>query len=292
MATEKKTDCLPNSIAETFFCYFSSISLLIASQPHDSMVNSTCNLIFINVHYSNYWLHYMMHRTKMKWAIRFAVGLISIWFLAMICLPIISTKLNWIEIQDIWDRWQTLNSGMIALLAAMFAIYTTQYIENARRKRELIAAKALLPLALHDMSDHCSYLSKIINEAYEKLKGKQNTTLSEYKIDRPGEWVFDTFKNSMIHEENDNAIFIASILSDVQILNARFYSFTDHKKIITYREIKRMAECLCTLKSKIDRAFKYARGKDKLIITPITKSENENSWSALYLFENWDDVPS
>ncbi|MBS4696165.1 hypothetical protein J4G65_11875 [Aeromonas allosaccharophila] len=271
---------------------FSNVCLLVASQSHDSMVNSTCNLTFNKIHNSNYWLHNMMHRTKMKWAIRFAIILISIWFLAMVCAPIISTKLNWIEIQTIWDRWQTLNSGMIALLAAMFAIYATQYIENTRRKRELIAAKALLPLALHDMSDHCCYLSNIINEEYKKLKEKHNTNISDYKIDRPGEWVFDTFKNCMTHEENDNAIFIASILSDIQILNARFYSFTDHKKIITSREINRMAENLCTLKSKIDRAFKYARGKDKLITTPITKSENENSSSALCLFENRDDVPS
>ncbi|MCY9814998.1 hypothetical protein, partial [Aeromonas caviae] len=64
----------------------------------------------------------------------------------MITAPLIMTEFSWVEIQKVWDRWQTFNSGMIALLAAVLAINAAQYTEDAKRYRELIAAKSLLPL--------------------------------------------------------------------------------------------------------------------------------------------------
>ncbi|WP_204509404.1 hypothetical protein, partial [Aeromonas caviae] len=99
----------------------------------------------------------------MKLITRLVSIFIAVWLIAMIAYPVFSSNFNWVETQRVWDRWQTLNSGMIALLAAMLAIYATQYIENKKRERSLIAEKSLLPLALSELSEYCIALAEYLN---------------------------------------------------------------------------------------------------------------------------------
>jgi len=226
----------------------------------------------------------MMERVTMKLTTRLVSIFIAIWLIAMIAYPAFSSSFNWIEIQRVWDRWQTLNSGMIALLAAILAIYAAQYIENKKRERSLIAEKSLLPLALSELSEYCIGLAGYLKNEHREWKGDHLTKLSKngnLAPDRPAEWVFDTFKNCMIHEQESEAKFMASILSDTQIINSRIRTLKDDNLMVIQKTFISRKNEVCLLHAKIDRMFKYSREHSLLLTTEITEKEKCNSLAVL-----------
>lgn len=225
----------------------------------------------------------MTHRTKMKLIKALSLTFIFSWVNAMISAPLIMTDFSWVEIQKVWDRWQTLNSGMIALLAAILAIYAAQYTENAKRKRELMAAKALLPLALSELHGYYFHLAAYLKKEFLSwdMKNKTDALTNEkgnYKTpESPNEWVLDVFKNCMIHERETEAKFMASILSDTQITRARFQSMEDKGLLIHLHTFSSHAEDICELHAKLCQMFKYSREHEPLLTTKITEDEKSNS---------------
>lgn len=221
----------------------------------------------------------MMH-IKIKLIIRFASVLILLWVIAMIVYPILSTYFDWLEIQNIWDRWQTLNSGMIALVAAMIAIYAAQYTENARRQRELIAARALLPLALSELHNYCSAIAAFITLGYQEWRADPviDKLPTDNKVpDKPSSWVFEAFKNCMVHTNENEAKFMASILSDVQIIDARTHSLKEGENLIIDSTFSGLGDDLCEIHAKLGRMFEYSRTHSSLLTTDITSEEKSNS---------------
>ncbi len=227
---------------------------------------------------------YVMERKTMKLITRLVSIFIAVWLIAMIAYPVFSSNFNWVETQRVWDRWQTLNSGMIALLAAMLAIYATQYIENKKRERSLIAEKSLLPLALSELSEYCIGLAEYLKMEHQEWKKDTLKKLSKNNNlvpNRPTEWIFDAFKNCMIHEQESEAKFMASILSDTQIISSRFRTLKDDNLLVTQRTFISRRNEICLLHAKIDRMFKYSREHSLLLTTEITEEEKCNSAAVL-----------
>lgn len=216
-----------------------------------------------------------------------SLTLIFSWVNAMITVPLITTEFSWIEIQKIWDRWQTLNSGMIALLAAILAIYATQYTENAKRNRELIAAKSLLPLALSELTGYCTHLAMYLKKEFMAWGMTNDIGISinekeTHEIPKsPNEWVFEVFKSCMVHEHETEAKFMASILSDTQVTSARIQSMKDNNLLVTENTFSSHADDICELHAKLDRMYMYAREHSLLLTTEITEDEKINSICAL-----------
>lgn len=225
----------------------------------------------------------MTHRTRMKIIKALSLTFILAWMSAMIIYPFIMTDFSWVEIQKIWDRWQTFNSGMIALLAASLAIYAAQYTENAKRYRELIAAKSLLPLALSELHTYCTQLATYLKNEFIALNEDHPIDTSTTNKENhelpipPKEWVFEVFKNCMIHEYETEAKFMASILSDTQVTSARINSMTDKNTLIKECTFSSHANDICELHAKLGRMYIYAREHSLLLTTEITEDEKHNS---------------
>ncbi|WP_429033163.1 hypothetical protein [Aeromonas veronii] len=224
----------------------------------------------------------MTHTTKIKLIKSLSLAFIFLWVNAMITAPLIMTDFSWLEIQKVWDRWQTFNSGMIALLAAVLAIYAAQYSENAKRYRELIAAKSLLPLALSELHTYCTELATYLKNEFIFLSEKHQIDTSTTKENHeppipPKEWVFEAFKNCMIHEHETEAKFMASILSDMQITRARIESMKDKNNLITECTFSSHANDICLLHAKLGRMYDYSRKHSLLSTTEITDEEKNNS---------------
>ncbi|MCF5764197.1 hypothetical protein K3H47_09605 [Aeromonas veronii] len=222
----------------------------------------------------------MMNKKIITTLIATSAMLTSAWVIAMVIIPAIATNLNWLEIQEIWDRWQTLNSGMIALLAAMLAIYAAQHTENARRQRELIAARALLPLALSDLHKYCIELAIFIRTEYlewSKNRPDEVLTTNNEVPDRPAAWVFEAFKNCMIHTNENEAKFMASILSEAQIINSRLHDYKNNNHLIMESTFSGYRSYLCDIHAKLGRMFQYSREHTPLLTENITDEERHNS---------------
>ncbi|MGL5469823.1 MAG: hypothetical protein ACRDCT_16820 [Shewanella sp.] len=222
----------------------------------------------------------MTHITKIKLIKSLSLAFIFLWVNAMITAPLIMTDFSWFEIQKVWDRWQTFNSGMIALLAAVLAIYAAQYTENSKRYRELIAAKSLLPLALSELHTYCAELATYLKNEFIFLSEKHLVDTSTTKENHetpipPKEWVFEVFKNCMIHEHETEAKFMASILSDMQITRARIESMKDKNNLITEYTFSSHTNDICILHAKLGRMYDYSRKHSLLSTTEITDDEKK-----------------
>jgi hypothetical protein len=86
---------------------------------------------------------------RLRWPVA-AFGIV--YFLCMIAAPWIMGGWRWSYVQDVWDRWQGVNVGILAFGASFIAFEVTRYNENRQRNREFLAARAFLPDALSELS--------------------------------------------------------------------------------------------------------------------------------------------
>ena len=71
-----------------------------------------------------------------------------IYFSCMLLYPWIDGNFYWSHVQDIWDRWQSLNVGVLAFISSIIAFNISRFNANKQREREFTAAKAFLPMTL------------------------------------------------------------------------------------------------------------------------------------------------
>ena len=103
-----------------------------------------------------------------------AVLIIASYFLSMVIIPIfitiyqvfpnLSFSVIWWSIQSVWDRWQTFNAAILALIASVIAFKATTYHDHREQENNFRAAKSQLPQAL---SDICSYLGRCAQIHYQ-----------------------------------------------------------------------------------------------------------------------------
>ncbi|MBJ4011329.1 hypothetical protein JGD23_22805, partial [Salmonella enterica subsp. enterica serovar Kentucky] len=84
----------------------------------------------------------------------FGCILIGVYFVMMILKPWFDGGGNWSYVQEVWSHWQTLNAAMIAFTASLLAVYAAKYHEEQNRESQLLAARALLPQTLSDLTKY------------------------------------------------------------------------------------------------------------------------------------------
>ncbi|MEW8626991.1 MAG: hypothetical protein AB2551_14655 [Candidatus Thiodiazotropha sp.] len=77
-----------------------------------------------------------------------------LYFISMFIIPLVDNALNWGGIQNVWDRWQSLNVGMLAFISSITAFNISRFNANKQRERDFLAAKAFLPDALSELIDY------------------------------------------------------------------------------------------------------------------------------------------
>ncbi|WP_394166197.1 hypothetical protein [Photobacterium piscicola] len=164
----------------------------------------------------------------------------------------------------VWEKWQTFNSGMIALVAAIITAYTAVYIDkqarqrdnknredeerrykdtkatekrkhDEQREREFIAAKAFLPHVLADIDTYAKICTKTLFPLLSGVEFKHRVTNEKIKelnehfqsINPPQnfEKVFqDCIKFGNEYESKK----ISKLLLDFQVFNSRMKGFKDN----------------------------------------------------------------
>ena len=91
--------------------------------------------------------------TLLNWI---GVPIVALYVSSMFIYPWFALEWRWSSVEDVWDRWQSLNVGMLALISSITAFNIGRYNAEKQRKREFMASKAFLPDALSNLA---SYLS-------------------------------------------------------------------------------------------------------------------------------------
>lgn len=201
---------------------------------------------------------------------------------AMVVAPVYQGNWDWVYIQNVWDRWQGLNVGMLAFIASIIALNISRYKAEQERKRNFIAAKAFLPEALSELTGYCNESMAVFAEVYSR--STDNTTL-EISIPELPEGYRTVFQDCIRTAEPDVGDFLVDILAYIlmrlQVHHSRMQALAQKgvirpsakDNIISY------LYCIAEIQAKINRTFNYARGLEDFDRSPLVWEDYRNALS-------------
>jgi alcohol dehydrogenase class IV len=167
--------------------------------------------------------------------------------------------------------WQTLLSGILALLAALATIYLINKQitlaakqEADRRARRARAIRSTLPLALSEMT---GLTHKIVADlsaiAASNPQGTLANAIRNYEFSEPSSETISILKEMIEFSDSNIAVkVLAEIISEMQILFANLRSPKDHKDISVTRHNLRSYACRAIkIHSLASILFSYARSE-------------------------------
>lgn len=200
----------------------------------------------------------------------------------------LATTLDWWPAisQHAFD-WQTLIAGFLALVGAGWTVrglraqirQTDQLAEN-RRSREELAARAVLPLALSDMS---GYARDCIQLLSIYVTGEKPVVPADLEIPRTSPDSVGTFRDCARFADPKVATKIHALLSTVQVQQARLRSLIRRsrgKRMSVEKGVDAMIDA-AEVHAKNDDLFEYARGADAVRSPPgqlRTALRNSGIW--------------
>lgn len=213
-----------------------------------------------------------------KWV---GAPLFSIYLIAMVAFPLFSG--DWQYIQNVWDRWQGFNVGVLALLSSWAVFYITTYRDKVREDREFKAAIAKLPSALSDLCEYLKQSADFYKKAWEAIDTNKN--FNEVLPQQPEHYKQD-ISDCIVYAPPEVADWMRSILGEMQVHNARVRdlkneidasnrSFMDSHNLLGY--IYRLA----TVRAMIERLFPYTRDGKPYDLSSLKLSDLEVAYSAI-----------
>lgn len=172
-------------------------------------------------------------------------------------------------------EWQTLATGMVALISVIIPVFWVQLQidqsraqEADRRERQHYAARATMPVALSEIIEYAE-------QALIALKAVPSPAEGRLLIDMPVTWstpalpnipsnAIEVLKTCIESAEHGSRAQIAKLLEHLQICNSRLHGLfndeiaSDHKSVTSHNMHAYFADFL-ELQLRCDRMFKYAR---------------------------------
>lgn len=138
-----------------------------------------------------------------------------IYFSCMIAVPLFMR--DWRDVQEVWDRWQGFNVGVLAFGASFIAFEITRYNESRQRKRDFLAARAFLPEALSELTTYLNGSAAVLMTAWN---GTPQVGIPPVPLQYR-----DVFSNCIRHADSSTGEKLADILVWLQVHTARLQLF-------------------------------------------------------------------
>jgi hypothetical protein len=214
------------------------------------------------------------------------VPLSLIFAISMIVWPWIAGHGNWEYVQSVWDRWQSLNVGLLAFISSVIAFNIARYNNDRQRAREFLAAKASLPATLSSLTDYFSESSKFLLNAWKTTT--QSSSSPSLAIPSLPHGCQSVFAECIRHAEPEVGEYLAKILARLQIHDSRMRSCA--KALTSPNVVTPIRHNLVTyffrlgeLQAMVDKLFNFARNIGEFDRSPPQWPEFENSYSVLGL---------
>lgn len=207
---------------------------------------------------------------------------IGLYIICMLIFPWIDGRGEWAHVQDVWDRWQGLNVGMLAFISSITAFSISRFNAEKQREREFLASKAFLPAALSELVSYFKESASVFINGWELSPGKKQDIVPpvlprEYKV---------VFGNCIKHSEPDVGEYLSKILVKLQVHDARVRDFINRMddrsdvspekhNLITY--LYRLGE----LHALVGKLFDYARNLQEFDSSPLEWEDFRNAYGNL-----------
>lgn len=231
---------------------------------------------------------------KIIMAVSFFLGipLVGLYLIAMIIYP--SIEGNWEHVQSVWDRWQSLNVGILAFLASVVAFNISIFNARRQQERDFIASRAFLPEALSSLCSYLKSCTALLIEARQKITQKDTeSTLSIPVPNLPIEYK-EIFSRCISLAPPDISNHLVKILMKLQIHNTRIKSLSNSfdansRALLTHPHMLSHFYITGELYALINMMFKTARGLDNFKSDNLSIEHMTNSYLNLEInFETID----
>lgn len=226
------------------------------------------------------------------------IPLIGVYLIGMIIAPWIVAGGNWDHVQSVWDRWQSLNMGVLAFISSVVALNISRFNENKQRERNFIAARAFLPEALSELTAYFKLSGLLLKEAWLRVDNKGNVDklpLQKQKPILPAGYK-ETFSRCIGFAEPDVAEYLAYMLMRLQVHHSRMNELTtcfseDSTMIMVSQNIISYLYCLAELQALTNRMFGFARGLEEFDSSDFTWENYKDAFGNLDIWvEDYDDL--
>lgn len=208
------------------------------------------------------------------------------YFIGMFLYPLIAGGASWSHLQNVWQNWQGLNVGVLALISSGVALTLTIRSEQKKNASALYAAKAFIPAALSEITLYLKACTKVADTAWinNNIKQYRKTFTSpkpHFELNLKA-----VFKEVMKLTDIDIAEHLGEIIIDLQVIDSRiaelhasFKSGHEHRFDKSY--LLTIAYSLCKLQSLVDETYPFSRSETKIIKRMIDNRSLKNSYKVL-----------
>jgi hypothetical protein len=205
-----------------------------------------------------------------------AIGIpaVLLYVASMFIIPAVQGEWSWQYVQNVWDRWQSINAAMLALISSIAAFNISRFHANEQREREFSAAKAFLPSALDELCSYFKASATFLMQVWEHL-GTDRTAPFEGAVPTPPTDYKAIFSSCIEHADPEVGEYLARILRLIQIHNARIREVAGSMEVgstmVSSRaNIKSYLYRIAELQSLVNKLFPFARSmkpfdRDKLV---------------------------
>ncbi|NDV12728.1 hypothetical protein [Crenobacter caeni] len=208
-----------------------------------------------------------------------------IYAICMFFWPWISGHGHWDYVQEVWDRWQSLNVGILAFASSITAFNIARYNAEKQRARDFLAAKAFLPAALSELVSYFKSSATLFSLGWKATpESKPNFVVP----DLPREYKA-VFGECIRHAEPGVGDYLSRILVSLQIHDSRMRSYVEQRRdgnyinpdkynLITY--FYRLGE----LQALVGKLFEFARNMDEFDSSPLNWEDFRNAYGNLNIW--------
>ncbi len=204
------------------------------------------------------------------------------YFFSMVIFPCINGRGNWQYVQDVWDRWQSLNVGVLAFASSVIAFNISRFNANRQRERDFFASKSFLPSTLSELIVYFKSSAKVFKTAWNNESGCQ-LELDSPKM--PDDYR-QVFSECIRHADPEVGAYLSLIIVKLQVHDARLRDFVtqfndnnyinpDKYNLITY--LYRLGE----LQALVGNLFAFARNIEEFNSKHLTWDDFKNAYANL-----------
>ncbi len=212
-----------------------------------------------------------------------------LYLVSMFAAPWLLGDWDWIYVQNVWDRWQSLNVGMLAFISSLVAFNIAKFNAEKQREREFAASKAFLPAALSELITYFKESAVVFQLGWDAEPGIRPA----FVVPTLPQGYKDVFTKCIQYAEPEVGDFLSRILMRMQIHDARLRSYIGEENgkhhftpqrhnLITY--FYRLAE----LQALVGKLFDFARGLEPFDASDLVWEDFHNAFGNLNVWA--DDI--
>lgn len=207
------------------------------------------------------------------------IPLAVLYAFCMFVWPFISGSCSWGYVQDVWDRWQSLNVGMLALVSSIIALNISSYNAEKQRNRDFLAAKTFLPMVFSELISYFKDSAKVLRSCWSS-NNEEGDTLKIPELPREYKSIF---QECIRHAEPNVGEYLANINVWLQIHDARIRSYVEHHADKNYinpdkHNLITLFYRLGELQALVSKLFEFARSMGEFDSSPLKWEDFRNAY--------------